>query len=380
MTHEETLTMLKSYLDELIDGSDAEHPAWNQEQIRQGKPNRWNYVDGLMITAILALYAHTGQKRYLDFADQFVGAFVQADGSIRTYDPLEYNLDQVNPGRNLFPLYRGTGKEKYRRAMDTLYGQLRSMPRTQSGCFWHKQIYPRQVWLDGLYMAMPFYMAYDRRCLGTVCYQDIFQQFMAAREIMRDPETGLYYHGYDEAKRMEWANPDTGLSSSFWLRSLGWLTMALCDTLEAMDEQLYYEYRMLQKMLRELAEALLPWQEEEGMFWQVPDHPGEPGNYLETSGTAMISYGFLKAARLKLLPEKFRAVGERAFWGVSDKYLRLEDDGRISLGGICLVAGLGGPEHRNGSRAYYYSEPVVKNEAKGVAPLMLAMTEMIRFA
>lgn len=378
MTRNEILARLRAYLDDLIASSTPQRPSWNQELLRGDKENRWNYIDGCMITAILAMFDFTGEQRYLDFADSFVGAYVRDDGSIAAYDPAEYNLDNVNPARNLLPLYQLTGKEKYRLAMDQFYAQLKAMPRTHEGSFWHKAIYPWQVWLDGLYMAMPFYMAYDTGFCGMAHFRDIFGQFMCVKARMRDEVTGLYYHGYDESRAMAWANPATGCSQSFWTRSLGWLTMALTDTLAAMDEQLYYEYRMLQAMLRELVNALIPCQDESGMFWQVTDHPGEEGNYLETSGTAMIACGILKAVRLHLLPARYAAIGEKAFLGTTERYLTIADDGKIALGGICLVAGLGGKDARDGTRPYYYSEPVVTNEAKGVAPLMLAMTEMIR--
>lgn len=378
MNNDELLQKLSAYLDGLMASGTPQRPGWNQELLRGDKVNRWNYMDGCMMTAILAMHAHTGEQRYLDFADGFVGAYVRQDGSIAGYDPQEYNLDNVSPARNLLPLYRLTGKEKYRLAMNHFYAQLKTTPRTHEGSFWHKKIYPWQVWLDGLYMAMPFYMAYDTAYCGMAHFRDIFTQFMTVRTRMRDQKTGLYYHGYDESRAMPWANTQTGCSANFWSRSLGWLVMALTDTLQGMDEQLYYEYRMLQQMLRELVTALMPWQDESGMFWQVTDHPGEAGNYLETSGSAMIAYGILKAVRLRLLPARLRAMGEKAFLGVTEKRLTIDDDGELTLGGICLVAGLGGENNRDGTRAYYYSEPVVANEAKGVAPLLLAMTEMIR--
>lgn len=380
MTGRETLARLNAYLERLMSVSDAERPAWNQELCRSGQPNKWNYIDGCMMTAVLAMYRQTADRRFLDFADSFVGAFVREDGSIRAYDPEEYNLDCVSPAANLLPLYRFTGKEKYLRAMDTVYGQLARQPRTREGNFWHKNIYPWQVWLDGLYMAMPFYTVYDRLKCGMIHCRDIFGQFERVRTHMRDPVTGLYYHGYDESKSMPWADPETGRSPGFWLRSLGWLAIALCDTLEAMDEQMYYEYRMLMKMLRELAAALEAVQDRDGMFWQVPDHPGESGNYRETSGTAMIAYAFMKAARLRFLPARYGLIGRRAFEGTTERCLTLDEQGEITLTNICLVAGLGGANQRDGSRAYYYSEPVVCNEAKGIAPLLLAMTEMMRIA
>lgn len=378
MTREETYKLLDEYVDYLLEKSDAEHPYWNIEKVLSGQPNKWNYIDGCMITAILSLYEITGQKKYLDFADSFVGWFVQEDGSVKTYNPKEYNLDNVNPGKNLFKLYDLTGREKYRKAMDTVRSQLDTMPRTKGGNFWHKNIYPSQIWLDGLYMAQPFYMEYERRYNKMTGCLDSFKQFRNVEKLMKDPETGLYFHGYDESKEMYWANKETGCSPNFWLRALGWFTVALVDTAEAIDESMYYEMRYLQSMLKDLADSLLPFQDESGMFYQVVDKKDDERNYLETSGTALIAYGLLKGVRLGLLEKRFEEPGLKAFYGITEKYLSRNEDGSPKLGGICLVAGLGGVQHRDGSLEYYFSEPVVENEAKGVAPLVLAYTEILR--
>lgn len=379
MEHNEAaLNRLRVYMDRLIETSDAQNPQWNMEKIRSGQPNKWNYIDGCMIHAVLELYRCSGEERYLRFADSFVGWFVQEDGSIKTYAAEEYNLDNINPAKNLFSLYQLTGKEKYRRAIDTVYSQLKLMPRTKEGNFWHKKIYPNQVWLDGLYMAQPFYMEYETRYNHMEHYNDIIQQFLCVKRRMKDEKTGLYYHGYDESREMYWANKETGCSQNFWLRAIGWFVMALTDTLEQMDEQIYYEYRQLSAMLKDLVDALLPYQDAGGMFYQIVDRADAPGNYLETSGSALLACGILKAVRLHLLPERYRAFGEHAFYGTAEKYLKTDLNGRLTLGGICLVAGLGGEQHRDGSLGYYLSEPVVENEAKGVAPLLMAYSELIK--
>ena len=403
MLSDEMNSRIRRYIDYLLANSSAEAPMWNMEMIRAGKPNKWNYIDGCMISAILNLYDYTKEQRYLDFADAFVDWFVQEDGQILTYDPEEKNLDNVNTASNLFTLYALTGKEKYRRAIDTVRHQLDIMPRTKEGNFWHKDIYPYQVWLDGLYMAQPFYMRYETQFNKMRGCEDSFRQFVNVERIMRDPESGLYYHAYDESRQMFWADPETGLSENFWLRAIGWFITALVETAEAIDESLYYEYRYLQKILKDLAEALLKVQDRSGMFWQVVNRPdlscsedglcsardsfcedhtraaGDvKGNYLETSGTALIAYALLKAVRLGYLPERFAAAGERAFNGITHNYLIENPDGTLGLGGICLVGGLGGKAQRDGSVSYYFNEPVVQNEAKGTAPFILAYTELLR--
>lgn len=301
-----------------------------------------------------------------------------ATTEIYTFDANEHNLDNINQGKNLFSLVDLTGEQRYRDAINTIRAQLDTQPRTKDGNFWHKAIYPWQVWLDGTYMAQPFYMEYETRYNGMKGCQDSYKQFMNIKKYMRDPKTGLYYHGYDESRQMYWADPVTGCSANFWLRAMGWFLVAMVDVLERMDEQMYYEYRAIMAMFKEAVEAMIQFQDAEtGMFWQVIDKAGVPGNYLETSGSSLFAYAVLKGVRLGYLPKRFRAYGEKAFYGTCDKYLGVNDKGELQLSGICLVAGLGGATRRDGSLEYYFSEPVVENDAKGVAPLLLAYTEMI---
>ena len=232
--------------------------------------------------------------------------------------------------------------------------------------------------LDGTYMAQPFYMDYETRYNKMQGCIDSYKQFMNIKKHMRDEKPGLYYHGYDESRQMYWADPVTGCSPNFWLRAMGWFMVAMVDVLERMDEQLYNEYRGIMAQLRQTIEDVHKFQDEEtGMFWQVMDHPGVEGNYLETSGTALFAYAVLKGVRLGYLPKRMAAWAEKAFYGTCDRYLSKNPDGSLQLDGICLVAGLGGKDHRDGSLAYYFSEPVVCNDAKGVGPLVLAYTEMI---
>ena len=374
-----TEQLLDEYIDYLMAHSDSAHPAWNLEMIRSWKSNKWNYIDGCMITGILERYEITGEARFLDFADRFLSGFVEEDGRIRTYDPAEYSLDNVNPAKNLFTLYDLTGKEKYRKALELVRSQLSTMPRTPEGNFWHKLIYPNQVWLDGIYMALPFYMEYEKRFDAQKDCEDICRQIANVEIRMRDSKTGLYYHGYDASRKMYWADPDTGCSPNFWLRAEGWFILGLVDVLEIMkDLPMQAERVHLQHMLLDLAKALSKYQDPSGLWYQLIALPELAGNYLETSGTALISAALLKAVRLGFLPESFRAVGEKAFYGIVDHRLTKNADGTPCVTGICLVGGLGGEQHRDGSAAYYLSEPVVQNDAKGVGPLLLAYTEMLR--
>lgn len=375
--HKETLTVIRKYLDQLISDSSPETPAWNIEKIQSGAKNKWNYIDGCMIKAILDMYAITEDSRYLEFADEFIDYYIEDDGHIRTYVEEEYNIDNINEGKVLFELFDYTGKKKYRKAINTIYSQLIHQPRTSEGNYWHKKIYPNQVWLDGLYMAQPFYMAYETEFNELKQYNDIFSQFQNVEKYMKDDVSGLYYHGYDTTKEMFWCDKITGLSANFWGRAMGWFVMAIIDVIEAMDEQMFYEYKYLMTMFKEAIDALIQVQSATGMWYQLLDLEETEGNYLETSASAIIAYAILKGVRLEVLPAKYSQYGEKAFYDICDRYLS-EDDGRLSLGGICLVAGLGGKEMRDGSVGYYLSEPIVRDEAKGVAPFLLCFTELIR--
>ena len=369
------MKILDRYIDQLIEQSTPECPVWNIEKIREGSKSTWNYIDGCMIKAIIELFLITRNHRYLDFADAFTGRFVREDGSIESYDPKEYNLDHVNAGKTLFDLYKLTGKEKYRRAMDTVYSQLKEQPRTSTGNFWHKKIYPHQIWLDGLYMAQPFYMQYEAEYNGCKNCEDSYQQFLQVYGRMRDPLNGLYYHAYDDSRQMFWCDKVTGLSENFWLRAMGWYAMALIDTMEVMPESMACQKARLNTIYKELIDAMLPYQDQAtGMWYQVVNRGGIAPNYLEESGSAIFAYAIMKSVRLHYLPEEYFKYGQKAFDGICSTYLS-EKDGSLQLGGICLVAGLGNTDMREGTFEYYMREPVVENEAKGIAPLILAYIE-----
>lgn len=375
------MEILDKYIDELLEKSTPQAPVWNIEKIRSGKPSTWNYIDGCMIKAVLELYDIKGDKKFLEFADNFIDYFVHDDGSIESYNPEEYNIDNVNAGKTLFDLYKLTGKEKYRKAIETIYGQVKNQPRTPSGNFWHKKIYPNQVWLDGLYMGQPFYMQYEieyNNCKNCI---DSFNQFINVYNKMRDKKTGLYYHGFDESKEVFWADKETGLSKNFWLRALGWYSMALVDTIDIMPDSFKEQRDKLSEIYKELIDSMLKFQDESGMWYQVVDKGDREGNYLETSGSAIFAYSIMKSVRMGILDESYFAYGEKAFNGTCDRYLS-QKDGELQLDGICLVAGLGPADNtrRDGTFEYYISEPVVQNDAKGVAPLILAYIEILRKA
>ena len=369
---------IERYVEQLLAESTPQRPLWNIEKIKEGKVNGWNYIDGCMMIALLNMHRITGQERYYEFAEHYLDYYVFEDGSIRGFKEEEYNLDNICEGRVLFDVYAMSGKEKYRKAIDTLYGQIQRQPRTHEGNFWHKAIYPNQVWLDGLYMAQVFYSRYIAEFLDGKGYEDIHRQFRTVRAKMFDPETGLYRHGYDASGVAFWAG-ENGCSKNPWLRSLGWFAAALIDvTADIAPGNDEFRNDMV-TIAKELAQNLLPYiDKESGMLWQVPNQIGREGNYPETSGSAMVAYFYLKGARLGILDKSYASVGAGIFQSICDRYLT-EKDGKLGLGGICLVAGLG-PEknrRRDGSYEYYISEPIVENDAKGLAPFLMCYTELL---
>ena len=368
---------IDSYVLYLIENSSPQKTAWNIEKARRGEAANWNYIDGCMLMALLEMARISGDMRYRGFVERFVDSFVLEDGSIRTWNRDKQTLDDINEGRVLFPLYAVTGKEKYRLAAQLLHEALEEQPRTHEGSFWHKKIYPNQVWLDGIYMAQVFAALYEKH-FGKGDYSDIVRQVRTVRERMFDEEKKLYYHGYDASRTAFWADPVTGLSGSFWLRAMGWFAAALADLCEILPQGEGRDF--ISGLLAEMMQGVAAYADpESGMYYQVVDRASENGNYLETSGSSMIAYAMLKGARLGVLEKKYAAQGQKTFDGIVKRYLKF-DNGQMELGGICLVAGLG-PEsdrRRDGTYAYYISEPIVKNDAKGVAPLVMCYMEVKR--
>ena len=372
------MKILNNYIQQLIEHSTPQNPIWNIEKIRSGKPNTWNYIDGCMILALIKLYKITGNEKFLKFSDDFIDYFVNEDGSIKYYDIEEYNLDNINAGKTLFLLYKLTNKEKYLKAINLIYSQLEKQPRTKEGNFWHKKIYPNQVWLDGLYMAQPFYMQY---CLKNNLFnnvQDCINQFKTVLTTMRSEKNGLYYHAYDASRESFWCDKVSGLSNNFWLRAEGWFAMALLDTWELLPSNMTTEKEFFKNLFVDLINSMLPYQDaESGMWYQVINLGGIKPNYLETSGSAIFAFSIMKAVRLGVIDKKYFEFGKKAFDGICKNYLT-EDTGMLQLDNICLVAGLGNTAMREGTFDYYMKEPIVKNDAKGIAPLILAYTEILQ--
>lgn len=337
----------------------------------------WNYEDGCVLMGCARLFEAGAGDGYGRYVMDYLNRRVLPDGSIPTYETTQYNIDSINSGKLLFFAKRQSGDSRWDKAIEYHMQRLREHPRCENGSFWHKSIYPHQVWLDGLYMALPFYTDYEMDMGGKREVADILRQFDNVRRLMHDSAKGLHYHGWDESRAMFWANPDTGCSPNFWLRSLGWHLMALVDCCDQMSETLYEHKRRLQDLLLEAVRGLLPYQSQSGLFYQVADQPETPGNYEETSGSAMAAYAIMKGARIGALHrETYAPIGR----GIFDSLVRdklVDGPQGLQLKDICLVAGLGGQDQRDGSVAYYLSEPRVSDDAKGVGPFMMAYAEAL---
>lgn len=342
------------------------------------KVGEWCYEDGCVYMGAKAMYEATKDSLYLDFLIQHVSYFVEEDGTIKGYDRDTFNIDNINAGKILFYLYESTKEEKYRKAIEILMEQLRNHPRTNCGNFWHKNIYPNQIWLDGLYMAQPFYMEYETKYDNKEKYFDILNQFKNVRKYLFNEEKQLYYHAYDESRTRIWSNKDTGCSPNFWIRSMGWYLMALIDTYEKTSEEIFEHYNTYKELFKEAIKGMLQYQDSNSkLFYQLIDLADIKGNYLETSGSIMVAYSLMKGCRMGALQvEKYEAIGEGILESIIDNRI-VERDEKLHLTQICAVAGLGPDTQRDGSIAYYLSEPITEDDQKAVGPLMMAYSEYL---
>jgi len=343
---------------------------------RRWLEERWGYEQGVMLEAIRRVGEYTGDRKYFDYIKRHMDRYVQEDGSIDTYVFDSFNIDNIPPGRQLFWLYEETGDPKYRAAADLLRRQLEEHPRTNEGGFWHKQVYPNQMWLDGIYMGQPFYTQYAVEFDEPEAFDDIANQIIWIERNTRDEETGLLYHAWDESREMDWADPGTGQSPHFWGRAIGWYAMGIVDVLDYFPED-HPERETIITILQRMSEALLEYQDDEtGIWYQVIDQGDRPGNYLESSVTAMLSYAFAKGVRKGYLDDRFLNSAQQAYNGLLEHKVVIDKHGMVDLHDGCSVGGLGGRPYRDGSFQYYISEPRRTNDWKAVGPLVFAALEM----
>mgnify|MGYP001813791708 FL=1 len=333
-------------------------------------PSKWTYTTGLLSQSMDDLSLATGDSRFAEFAQRTIDSYVAEDGAVRTYTPDTFNIDQINSGKMLQRLYDRNSDPRYRAAIESLAAQMVDHPRTSEGAFWHKQRYPWQLWLDGVYMGMPFLAGVGVMEGDDHKVEEAAREFTIARSHLRDPETGLYYHAWDEAKEQIWADPETGRSHYVWSRGLGWYAMALVDILDVIPESKTEIREPLLAIIPELAEALVQTQDRTGAWYQIMDMPDATGNYLEASGTAMFTYFLAKAVNRGYLAESYAEAASKGWEGLVSEFVSVHADGSYHVNNICRVAGLG--FGRDGSYRYYMSEPLVANDPKGLAPTIMA--------
>ncbi len=342
--------------------------------------DRWHYDTGLVLSGFESVWRKTGDRRYLDYVKATIDGLVGADGAIKGYEPGGYILDDVNMGKVLFALHAdardAVAKERYRRALYALRAQLSVQPRTADGGFWHKQIYPHQIWADGIYMASPFLARFAAVFGEPAALDDAVKQVLIAEKHLRDPKTGLLRHGWDESKQERWADPATGLSSQFWGRGVGWYAMGVADVIAEMPKD-HPRRGAVVAVLQRLARAIAAAQDKgTGVWWQVLDAGGRARNFREASASAMFVYALAKGNRSGWLDAKrFAPVAARGYAGIVKQFVVTDDSGAVHVTGICKVAGLGGNPYRDGSYDYYVGTEVVADDPKGVGAFILASAE-----
>lgn len=341
---------------------------------------KWSYTNGLVLQAMSKVYEQTNNENLYDYIYDYANRMINEDGSIETYKLSNYNLDMIKSGDAIYYVYNKKQEPRFKMAMDILHKQMEGQPTTSEGGYWHKKIYPYQMWLDGVYMAEPFHAKYAKTFMSgneaTKVYDKIVLQFDLIEKYNRDSETGLYYHGWDESREQKWANKETGLSQNFWSRGMGWYGMALVDVLDYLPENHESRERII-KYLNQYAEAIVNYQDEKtGTWYQVLNLPDREGNYLEATGTSMFTYTLAKGVNMGYLPEVYLENAKKAFQGTLDIFIEIEDNGVVNLNKCCGVAGLGGNPYRDGTFEYYIGEIIRSNDPKGTGPFIMAALEL----
>ena len=342
----------------------------------------WGFEPGIVLACFSATLAATGDKRYMDYIQHAVDQFVTADGSIRTYDLHAYSLNNILIGRQLLLLYKATKEEKYRKAADALYQQLLAQPRTLSGGYWHEQFTPNLMLIDDEYMFAPFLAEY-----ATIFHQSngiavkdlaaIAAQFKLLDQHARDSKTGLLYHGWDESRTQPWVDKNTGDSETQWARGMGWYLMALVDTLPYYPQNDPNRVALLDNLQGTAAALIRAQDPASGLWYQVLDKPGLPGNYLESSSAMMFTYALAKGARLGYLPSRYRANAERAWHTIVDRFVKVSSSGEVMITGTVTHISPGATPKDDATYNYYLHAPVVSGDPKGAGAFLLAAAEMI---
>ncbi|MXN90739.1 glycosyl hydrolase family 88 [Flavobacterium sp. Sd200] len=348
--------------------------AWQIDGVDKPK---WEYKPTFVLVAFNDLYKQTKNVKYYNYIKEYLDTFVDSTGAISQYNLSDYNIDYVSPGRLLFDLYKSTKDARYLKAMQLLKSQIDGQPRTPSGGFWHKKIYPDQMWLDGIYMHAPFYTKYTIAFENGKGLDDIAKQFELLHDHAFDPKTGLPYHAWDESKQIGWANKETGTSPTIWARGIGWYILALTDVLDDFPKD-HPKYKQLISYLNEVATALEKQQDKSGLWYQITDKAATDGNYLEASGSAMFSYALAKGVNNGYLPKRFKKTANKAFDGILKNLITTDPNGEVHLSEISASIGLGGKPFRDGSNAYYANAKKSIDNSIGVGAFIMAAIELKR--
>jgi unsaturated rhamnogalacturonyl hydrolase len=336
---------------------------------------KWNYILGTLMEGMEAAWRSTADPQYFNYIKTNIDSIVAEDGSISGFDPQKHALDDYMMGRQLLMLYRTTRQEKYWKAATQIYKAIEVQPRNPSGGFWHNSKYPNEMWLDGLYMAEPFYAEYSVLAGKTGNYADIVHQFVLIDQHLRDPKTGLLFHEWDETKKEPWADKVTGVSPNIWARSIGWYMMALVDTLDILPEGDPNRAALL-PILNRYAEALVRAQDKTtGLWWQLPALPTTKGNYFESSAACMYSYAFFRGVNRGYLPVSYEASAQKAWSGIQNRFLTTTADGLPSITSTVDGTGLGGTPYHDGSVAYYLSVRQRSDDPRALGPFIMAAVE-----
>ncbi len=345
---------------------------------------KWNYTTGLELLAMMEAAKEYDRPDFDRYAERYYDSIVRPDGSVISYAKERYNIDHICPGRPLFELYERTGEVRYKMVMDSLFSQLMTHPRIPDGGFWHKKSYPNQMWLDGLYMGQPYYAEYVMRNImpqdsvqGTLLVADIVNHFTTVAQGTYDSATELFRHAFDDSREQFWCDKVTGQSQHAWGRAMGWYTMAIVETLQYLG--VHAQTQPLIEILTHIMKTLPRYANpESGMWYQVLDSPTREGNYEEATGSIMFIYAMMKGARLGYLPIAYQAQGMQLYRQFVDRFVKIEEDGTISITSCCAVAGLGGSGMRSGTYDYYLSEPIRDNDPKATGPFIWASMEYDR--
>lgn len=335
---------------------------------------KWDYCHGLELGAMMDVYDRYGDAKFYEYALAYADTMVNEDGTIKKYKLTDYSLDRINSGKMLFRIYEQTKEEKYKKALDLLRSQFEGQPRNADGGFWHKKVYPNQMWLDGLYMGTPFLAEYAYRNNEPQAYQEVINQIKIVARHTYDPANGLFRHACDVSKREKWADKETGQSQHCWGRALGWYAMAIVDDLDFIPQHEPGRDSVL-VILNHIAKMLKKYQSPEGLWYQVMDKSGELGNYLESSCSAMFVYSLFKAVRKGYIPSSYFAVARKGYEGILNEFIKVDENGLVSITKACAVAGLGGKNYRMGDYDYYIHEQIRANDPKAVGPFILASLE-----